>query len=149
MALRLLNTKISANGLHIAILVIRVVFGVTMLFHGYEKLIDFSTMSSSDFWAKQVNFLGMGGKVSLALVVFAEFFCAIFLILGLFTRPALIILIICMAYAWLFTHKAHIFSKNEQGNIEGIESAFEYVLIYIALLLTGPGKYSIDKLLFK
>lgn len=149
MLTKYLNTKMSANGLNIALLIIRVLFGITMLIHGYEKLVNFGSMSNADFWDKQVNFLGLGGKISLGLVVFAEFFCAIFLILGLFTRPALLALIICMAYAYFVTHKGHIFERNEKGAIEGIESAFQYLLIYFALLLTGPGKFSIDKLIFK
>jgi putative oxidoreductase len=149
MASTLLKTNMSANGLNTALLIIRVVFGVTMLIHGYDKLMGFAEMSASPFWTQQVNFLGMGGKVSLALVIFAEFFCALFLILGIFTRPALAVLIFCMAYAWLVTHKAHVFSKNDKGHIEGLESAFQYLLVYIALLFTGPGKFSVDKVLFK
>jgi putative oxidoreductase len=145
----LFSSKFNNSALHSALLVFRVIFGFTMLIHGYDKLVGFDGASQSDFWAKEVNFLGLGGKVSLGLVIFAEFFCAILLIIGLATRFALIVLIICMGYAWLITHNASIFSHNNKGNIEGLESAFEYLLVYAALLLTGPGNYSADKLLLK
>ena len=59
-----------------------------------------------------MNFLGIGSTTSLVLVVFAEFFCAIFLVMGLFTRVTAAILAIVMAVA---VFKAH---NQENGTKE-------------------------------
>jgi len=124
------------------ILLIRVVIGVLMAFYGYQKLINFETMAASDFWAKEVSFLGMTGKTPLALTVFAEFFCSLLLILGLFTRLALIPLIICMGYIVACVAKFDVIYAGDNG-IE-MNTAFVYFIIYIGILLTGPGNYSLD-----
>ena len=73
---KLFSTAYSQTGISTALFILRILIGVLMAIYGYEKLTHFAEMSGSDFWAKQVNFLGMGGKVSLGLTVFAEFFCS-------------------------------------------------------------------------
>jgi len=142
---KLFSASISPLQLDLGLLLIRIIIGVLMAFYGYEKLIHFNEMAASDFWAKNVNFLGFTGKVPLALTVFAEFFCSILLILGLLTRLSLVPLIICMGYIVVVVGGFNIISSGENG-IE-VNSAFLYFIIYIALLLTGPGRYSIDYLI--
>lgn len=118
-----------------------------MAIYGYEKLTQFGAMSGSDFWAKQVNFLGMGGKVSLGLTIFAEFFCSILLIIGLGTRLALIPLIICMGFIFITMNKFEIIQKGDNG--PHFNDVFYYLMTYVALLFTGPGKWSLDGLIGK
>ncbi|WP_431216141.1 DoxX family protein [Puia sp. P3] len=66
-----------------------------------------------------------------------ELFCPMFIIFGLFTRVAAVPLIITMSVA-LF--------KIKQGDIfGGGESAALYLLVYFCLLLSGPGRISIDR----
>ena len=101
--------------LSLGLLLIRIIIGVLMAFYGYEKLTHFNEMAASDFWAKNVSFLGMTGKTPLALTIFAEFFCSLFLILGLFTRFALVPLLICMSY--IIVNVAQ-FNIIDQGNKE-------------------------------
>lgn len=93
----LLSTKYTAPAFNIALLVLRVGVSVLMMAHGYDKLTHFQ-----DYQKMFLNFLGMGSTVSLALTVFAEFFCSILLILGLFSRLVVIPLIIamCVAFSW-------------------------------------------------
>ena len=131
--------------LSFGILLIRIIIGVLMAFYGYEKLIHFEEMAASDFWAKNVSFLGMTGKIPLGLTVFAEFFCSILLIFGLFTRLALIPLAICMGYIVVNISQMTIVSSGENGS--EINTAFVYLIIYIGLFFTGAGNYSIDKLI--
>jgi putative oxidoreductase len=135
---KLLSTKYSAGAFNTAMLLLRIVFGGVMLHHGYQKLVGFSTMKNTF-----MNFLGMGSTMSLALVVFAEFFCALFIILGLFTRFAAIALIICMAVAFFVAHKGIIFGENSG------EVALLYLGVYTVLLLIGPGKISVDSMIGK
>jgi putative oxidoreductase len=117
-----------------AMLILRVGIGVTMFHHGYGKLVHFSEVQE-----KFINFLGLGTSVSLALVVFAEFFCSILLVLGFMTRAALIPLIIDMAVAVFLAHSSDIFGKGEL--------AFVYLIAFLSLTFTGPGRYSADGLL--
>jgi putative oxidoreductase len=116
-------------------LLLRLTFGILMIPHGYAKLVHFSE------WQKEfMSFLGMGGAVSISLAIFAELFCSVLLALGLFTRLALIPLIITALVIVLVAHEADIFGDAAPG--------FFYLTAYIVLLLLGPGRYSLDNLLF-
>jgi putative oxidoreductase len=133
---KLLSAKYSAGAVSAAMLVLRLGVGILMMNHGYDKLVHFS-----EYQDKFMNFLGMGRTLSLALVVFAEFFCSLFLILGLFTRLAAIPLIITMCVV--------IFKVNH-GNIFGDgETAALYLTGYLVLLLVGPGRVSVDSMIGK
>jgi putative oxidoreductase len=85
-----------------------------------------------------MNFLGIGSTMSLALVVFAEFFCSLFLILGLFTRLATIPLVIATCVMIFKAHKGDIFGDGEHAAL--------YLIGYIVLLLVGPGRVSVDSM---
>ena len=135
---KLLSTKYSAGAFNTAMLLTRLAFGGIMMYHGYEKLIGFSTIKNSF-----MNFLGIGSTMSLALVVFAEFFCALFIVLGLFTRFAAIALLICMSVAFFMAHKGVIFGEK------GGETALLFLVGYTVLLLVGPGKISVDSMIGK
>ncbi|HYE55143.1 MAG TPA: DoxX family membrane protein, partial [Chitinophagaceae bacterium] len=75
---KLASTNYSAGAFNVAMFLLRAGFGVFMVPNGYNKLVNFAKYKN-DF----MNFLGLGPTVSLALVVFAEFFCAGLLVLGL------------------------------------------------------------------
>jgi putative oxidoreductase len=137
----LLNSFQPIN-LSLSILLFRIIIGVLVAFYGYHKLINFETMAASDFWAKEVSFLGMTGKIPLALTIFAEFFCSLLLLIGLFTRLALIPLLICMGYIFVCIYKFEIISSGDNGT--EISSAFVYFIIYLGIYFTGPGNYSLD-----
>ena len=133
---KILSTKINDTQVNVALLILRVTAGVLMAHHGYGKLTHFSEMQT-----KFMDFMGLGMTASLALVVFAEFFCSLLLIVGLATRFALIPLIITMTVAVIKAHGGDIFGDGEV--------AFLYLAIYVTLLLKGAGKYSADGFLFK
>ncbi|RAP32434.1 DoxX family protein [Candidatus Marinamargulisbacteria bacterium SCGC AG-439-L15] len=111
----------------------RLSLGLTMLLaHGLPKLERYgkiSTVFPDPF--------GVGSAVSLTLVIFAELFCSLFLILGIWTRVALIPLIITMATAFFIVHMDDPFNKKEL--------ALLYLMSYITLFLTGGGAYSLLK----
>lgn len=107
-----------------------------MITHGWSKLMNFkerlSTFSDP---------IGLGSEVSLTLIVFAEFFCSLFLILGLYTRLALIPLIIAMIVVAFIVHGDDPFGTKEK--------ALLFLVAYLSLFFTGPGKYSLDSRLKK
>jgi putative oxidoreductase len=133
---KLFSIKYSDNGVSLAALVLRLGFGGLMLVKGYDKLLAFGSKASTF-----MDPLHVGHTTSYSLVVFAEFFCAAFLIIGLFTRLACIPLIIDMAVALFIAHNGEVFGAGG--------SAATFLIGYLALLFIGPGKVSLDKLIGK
>lgn len=120
----------------VGLLVLRLVVGFFMLTHGWAKLSHFGEMSQ--------NFppmLGLSSSVALSMIIFAEFFCSIALILGLFTRLATIPLIIGMSVAAFIAHAGQPFNARELPLL--------YLGVYLVILLAGPGKIAIDNILYK
>jgi putative oxidoreductase len=130
---KIMSIKYPDWAFQVATLVIRVGLGATMLPHGFKKLESFSEKKDTF-----MDFMGIGGPASLALVIFAEFFCSALLILGLFTRLAAIPLIITMAVALFKAHNGELFGDGETAAI--------YLFGYVVVVLLGPGKISIDGL---
>ena len=129
------STKnVSGSLASFGLLVLRVAVCAMMLTHGLAKMSNFSEMSQT------FDPIGMGGALSLSLVIFAEVFCSIAVILGLFTRLAAIPLIIAMCVAVSF-HAGQGFAK--------MELALLYLTVFTAILITGPGGYSVDRLIWK
>jgi putative oxidoreductase len=117
------------------LLILRVSTGVMMAFgHGWGKLSGFSERA-----ATFPDPLGVGSGLSLSLAVFAEFFCSIAVALGLFTRGAVIPLIITMAVAGFVIHGDDPFREQEL--------AFIFLTVFATLFFTGAGKFSVDRLI--
>jgi len=134
---KLLSIQYTPWAFNLAMLGLRIVFGVTMLFaHGLDKLQKFDTLKGGFY-----SFMGVGPKTSLILDIFSELFCSLFIILGLFTRFTVIPLIITMLVI--------IFGHDKGKPILESELALMYLFAYITLLLCGPGKVSIDGMISK
>lgn len=133
---KLFSTNYSEVSFNLALLLLRVISGATMIPHGYMKLKNFSKMST-----EFVDPFHLGMKISLSLTIFAEFFCAMLIILGLLTRLATIPLIIVMCVALFSVHKSEIFGD---GGMAGL-----YLAIFGAILLVGPGRASVDGMIGK
>ncbi len=134
--MKIISTAYNNYSFNLATFLLRLGTGLLMIPHGYDKLVHF-TQYKKDF----MNLLGMGSTFSLALVVFAEFFCSVFLIMGLFTRVIVSILIIEMLVVVFSAHQGQIFGDGEHGML--------YLTAYLAILLIGPGKASLDGILGK
>lgn len=133
---KLLSINYSQGAFNIAILFLRIGLGALMLPHGYQKLVKFSSMKNTF-----MDFLGMGSTMSLSLTIFAEFFCSLFLIFGLFSRLVVIPLIIAMCVALFIAHNHDFFGKGELATI--------YLIGFFTILLVGPGKVSVDGMINK
>jgi putative oxidoreductase len=130
----------------LGLLIIRLIIGILMGFYGFEKLSHFNEMATSEFWMKNVRFLGFSSKIALGLTVFAELVCSILLILGLFTRISLFFLAFCMGWIFLVVFPMSILEKGVNGY--QFNDAFVYFMVYFGLFFTGSGKYSLDAKLF-
>lgn len=107
-----------------------------MLTHGIPKL---QRILSGEM--KFGDPLGLGPEVSLVLAVFAEFFCSVFILLGLGTRLATIPLIVTMGVAAFIVHGDDPFNRKEM--------ALLYLVAFLVLLLSGGGNYSLDRLIHR
>ena len=116
----------------IGLLILRLTFGgVMLLSHGLPKLMSYSEKAAT--WADPI---GVGPQASLALAIFAEAFCSLAVVLGLFTRFAVIPLMVTMFVAFVVVHAADPWGKKEL--------AFMYLTAFMVLAITGPGIYSLD-----
>jgi putative oxidoreductase len=134
---KLFSIRCSDNALSFAALILRLGAGtLIMVNHGLDKLMHFAEKAP-----RFADPFGIGTTTSLSMVLFAEFFCAVFIILGLFTRLACIPLIIAMSVALFYAHNGDFFGKGELPAI--------YLTCFITLLFTGPGKVSLDRFIGK
>lgn len=118
-------------------LLLRLSAGGTMLWqHGWPKLAHFS--ERMDGFADP---FGLGGAFSLVLIIIAEVLCSVLVILGLWTRIALVPLIIGMSVIAFVVKSGAPFGEKEL--------ALVYLFAFVALLFTGSGRYAIDRISFK
>ncbi|HLS29997.1 MAG TPA: DoxX family protein [Flavobacteriaceae bacterium] len=121
------------------LLILRLVFGLVLIYgHGFEKLSVILSGQEIQF----MDPIGIGANTSYFMAAFAEGICAILLILGLFSRIATLILSVNFIVVFIF----HAFIVGD--GFEVLELRFFYLFSFIALTLTGPGRFSLDYLLF-
>jgi putative oxidoreductase len=83
---------------------------------------------------------GLGGTLSLVLIILAEVLCSALVVLGLWTRTALIPLIIGMAVI--------VFMVKGDASFKEQELALVYLFAFVTLLFTGSGRFAIDRISF-
>jgi putative oxidoreductase len=138
--LNLLSTSNRYND--IGILIIRVVSGgALVLKHGVEKAFDFHTMATNTTLPFP-DPIHIGVVPSLVIALISDFFCGIFVILGLGTRWAAAFSFVNILVAFITVHHWHFFGRDaDHGEI--------IVLMLGAMagfVFTGPGRYSVDYL---
>ncbi|MCH5714912.1 DoxX family protein [Niabella hibiscisoli] len=132
--MRLMTSKYAEPSVSIALLLLRVIAGSSMLMnHGLKKISNFNAIVSKGF----ADPFHIGTKASLSLTIFAEVFCAGLLIIGLLTRLASLPLIVAMVIALFFAHGGQIFGEGESAGL--------FLTMYVVIFLMGPGKFSLDK----
>lgn len=125
------SANASAGSNSAGLLILRLGLGVLCIPHGYDKLVNFATYKT-----QFLNFLGMGTTVSLVLSTFAEFFCAIMIMIGLYTRLSAIPLAINFLVATFWASKTGPFGDGEHTAL--------YAVGFLALIFTGAGRFSAD-----
>ena len=128
--------------INVGLLVLRLGIGIIFIIHGLPKL-----MGGVETWTQ------LGGAMSMMGISFAPAFWGfmaaateaiggLFIILGLLHRPTAALLVFTMIVALL----VHVM----QGDPFTIYSnALKALVVFIALVITGPGKYSLDFLYFR
>ena len=122
---------------HTGLFLIRVVVSCFMLTHGAKKYMMLFSGDPIQF----ADPIGIGQTNSLILAFVAEFICSVFILIGFATRLVVLPLIVTMFIIIFIVHAPDGFEKQELPGL--------YLAIYVLLLITGSGKYSIDHLIHK
>lgn len=134
---KLFSTKYTDLSFNSMMFVLRAGFGILLfLQHGLPMLMDFAERKDRFF-----DPFGVGPTASLILVIFAEVFCSLFLVLGLFTRLAAFVLVVLFLVI--------VFMALRNSPLSKMEDALLFLFVFIGILLCGPGKWSIDNLIGK
>jgi putative oxidoreductase len=112
-----------------------VFFGILFFTHGIDKMANFTELSRTF-----PDVLGFGSYMSLMVSIFCEFCCSLFLVMGLMVRITVIPMIVSMAVAFFDVH---------DGMLPQGELALIYLIMFLLLYITGPGRFSIDYLIDK
>lgn len=119
-----------------ALLLFRVLIGGFLFVHGLSKLTEFSTLKETF-----PDPLGIGSTLSLVAILAAEVGCTVLVAIGLFTRLAAIPVIFGMFMAAFFIHGADPFQVKELSLL--------YMGLYTVLLISGPGRLSANRFIWK
>ena len=123
---------------NIGLLILRIGLGCMFLLHGLPKL-----FGGPERWE------GLGGAMASLGITFlptfwgfmaaiSESLGGLCLILGLFLRPACILLTITM----LVATASHL---GRGDGLKGAAHAIEVGIVFLSLILIGPGKHSLDE----
>lgn len=116
----------------------RITIGLSMaILHGWPKLTGFAERADSF-----PDPLGIGSPLSLTAAIGAELFGSLLLVIGLLTRAALIPLIITTLVIVFLVQGDNPFRDHASR-----ELALIYGFAYVTFLFTGPGRFSLDKIL--
>ena len=136
------------------LLILRLGIGGYMVAHGWGKV----GMLRAGAYEQFGDPIGLGPQLSLVLVVFAEFACALLVMLGLATRLAALPLVFAMGVAAFVAHAAdpwtagagfERFMAGETQMPLSKEPAMMFFVVFLALVFTGPGRFSLDSLLWQ
>src|SRR3712207_5310038 len=115
----------------LALLVLRVVLGITMIYHGWPKVTDLGGVIQ--------GFTGMGIPLPALAAVFAavaEFVGGILILIGVLSDIAGLLFVIDMLGAIVFVH-----AKNGFGGEGGVEFPLALLAMAFTVALAGPGRY--------
>jgi len=118
-------------------LIVRLLIGIMMLFHGLDKIIH--GINNIKYLAKNA-----GLPELIAYGVYAgEVVAPILIILGLYARIASLFLAINMSMAIYLAYADSIFQLGKRG-APVIELSVFYLVLSLAVFILGSGKYGIN-----
>jgi putative oxidoreductase len=118
---------------NIGLLLLRIVFCGAMIYgHGLGKL---NKLIAGNF--KFSDPIGIGEAPTLFLAVFSEFVAPIFILIGFKSKFFSFFPAATMFVAAFVVHLSDPFSR--------MEKAILFLAVFVFFMISGPGKYSIDK----
>lgn len=123
-------------------LFLRLFTGIMFLQMGVRQMTHFEEFANA-----VVGAMGLPGENALVAIIVLEIVCAVFIILGLFTRIVLLPSIGVMIYAETVMIAATKVSSAGQMFIFEPGYPLMFLGIFAYMLLAGPGKISLDYLI--
>jgi putative oxidoreductase len=128
----------SEDQIALGLLIVRIGVGIAFMVHGYPKLFMGGALGLS----KGLAAAGIPGGVAAAyLAALAEFVGGMTLIAGLLFRPTTVVLGFTMFVALIF----HL---RRGDSFIAYSHAIESGILFMALTIAGPGRFSADRKLF-
>lgn len=122
----------------IAKLLLRLMIGGMMLFHGWSKIVNGVAGIQGLFASKGIpTFVAYG-------VYLGEVISPLLILIGFYTRINALVVVGTMVVIILTAHMGDIFTVTKHG-AWGIELQMFYLLGALAIFFLGAGKYSLDK----
>jgi putative oxidoreductase len=116
------------------LLLLRIGIGIAFVLHGFPKVFG----GHAEGLAGALTKAGIpGGIVAAYLAGMAEFFGGLALIAGVLFRPATVV----MAFTMLVALTFHLSFGDP---FDKFSHALESLVLFIALTITGPGRFSLD-----
>lgn len=113
--------------------ILRILFGAALIIiYGWPT---FSSLLAGDI--SYPDPLGIGEYASQLLISISQFFCALMVILGLFTRLAAVPIIIAFIVAFFIFHSADPFEDKELSYL--------YLSAFTTIFFIGGGRFSLDQ----
>ena len=117
-------------------LILRISIGSLMLFHGVNKLQHgYGVIAKMLVKARLPGYLLHG-------ILIGELIAPLFMILGLYTRPAALLQVIVMGMAVYLVHTKELFSVSEHGGY-ALELQALYFFGALAVFFSGAGRYCV------
>ena len=137
---------LTGNPIHadLGLLILRLGVGLSMIiFHGWGKI-----SGGPELWTRIGGNMANFGITFLPavwgfLAAFAEFGGSILLVIGVLTRPAALLLGFTMFVA-VVTHLG-MPPESPRSGWSGASHALELLAVYVAILLAGPGRFSLGR----
>ena len=117
--------------------VIRIIIGCFLIYHGWE-VFDADKMREYASWDNFKN--SSSGLFMVYMGKIAELLGGVMLAIGCFTRLACIIVIVTMSYIAFSLGHGKIWYEDQYP--------FLFVMLGFVFIFSGPGKWSVDNLLF-
>ncbi|HBH7061740.1 TPA: DoxX family protein [Enterobacter cloacae] len=130
------NEKLTCDDL--GKLLLRLAVGGLMLFHGLHKL-----FGGVGFIGGLLVEKGLPGFIAYGVLI-GEVVAPILIIVGLFTRPAALVLAFTMIVAWLMVGTGKTFALDAVG-AWAIESLVYFFIGSLAVAFLGAGRYAAGK----
>jgi putative oxidoreductase len=133
-----MNRSLPPAGIDVALLILRVWAGLLLFAeHGLVKITHFSQMSGHF-----PNPIHIGPLPSLLFATLSDGICSLLVAFGILTRYAALIVVINLATAFTLVHHMAL-SGPHSGEIPLL-----FAGIFLVLVITGAGRFSLDAALF-
>lgn len=118
-------------------LLLRLMLGIILIFHGIHKIFN-----GIDEISGLITGNGLPYFLSFGVYI-GEVVAPVMIILGIKTRFAALLVLINMLFAWILVDFKNTLLLNEQGGMM-IEGILFYAFTALALIILGPGRYSLS-----